>query len=222
MAVTEVRVADAVIRLAEAQQPEAFAPIFSDAWTGSRVWNAAYALVGLLCRRAKAGGLAGKRCVELGAGPGLCGLAASALGAASVLLTDQSVMVEMLRRNIALNPGLRGVVAAELDWASAALHAGQQYDIVLVSDCVNEIYGAGSFAQLAGAIRALTAPGGTCLLAHEERSVGVATPAFVRFRALCAARGLSVTRLHSDGSGDAADGRIQLYELELPLEPAPS
>lgn len=206
----EVTIGGEIIHLVEEQPAEAFAPIFSDAWTGSRVWAAAHALAGHL---ADAGGLSGLRCVELGAGPGLCGLAASALGAASVVLTDQREMIELLRRNIALNPQLQGVTAAELNWAAPPDSTFEPpYDLVLASECVNEIYGTASFAQLAATIRALCVPTGVCLLSHEERLLGDgSTPAIAGFLELCMAEGLVVHRLGDTAGGH--DGRIHLYEI---------
>jgi hypothetical protein len=123
------------INLVEEQPEDAFAPIFSDAWTGSRVWAAAHVLVDHLRESSHAGALAGARMIELGAGPGLCGLAAAGLGAASVLITDQEEMVELMRRNIALNPELLCVSAAELRWGSELPASTVQppYDIILVS-----------------------------------------------------------------------------------------
>ncbi|KAG8458505.1 hypothetical protein KFE25_003040 [Diacronema lutheri] len=201
-----VSVLGRTIRVREQQHEGEFAPIFSDAWTGSRVWAAAHMLVAHLAERAHAGLVAGARCLELGAGPGLCGLAAAALGAESVVLTDQREMLDLLRANIALNPQLPRVSAAELNWACGApAEMRERFDLVLVSDCINEIYGEESFGQLAATIRAVCAPGGTCVLTHEERSAdGVAATAFRRFEVLCAELGLAVCRLDSPARPSAA------------------
>ncbi|KAJ1628927.1 putative methyltransferase-domain-containing protein [Pavlovales sp. CCMP2436] len=204
------------VRLIEEQPQEEFAPIFSDAWTGSRVWGAAHVLTSHMSDLAEAGGLRGARVLELGAGPGMCGLAAAALGAASVALTDQKAMVSLLERNIKLNPELGGAVtAAELNWGGP--HAGvAPYDVVLVSDCVNILYGEASFGQLAGTIHALCAPRGVCLLTHAERAkVGAEETGFNRFTRLCESRGLSVRRLECvRAPAEKEDSEdIGLYEI---------
>ena len=62
-----------------------------------------------------------KQVLELGAGTGACGLAAAALGARRVLLTDKPVLLPLLRANVAANCFDRSdcvVECAELTWRS--------------------------------------------------------------------------------------------------------
>merc|ERR1712196_624077 len=78
---------------------------------GSRVWGSAYVLAEHLQRLA---GLKGARVVELGAGPGLVGLVAAALGA-NVVLTDHVVAVlELLRNNTARNEAVTRAAAGSV------------------------------------------------------------------------------------------------------------
>ena len=78
------------------------APIFSDTWLGTELWPAARALVALLEERRTALASAAQ-VLELGAGTGACGLAAAALGAWRVLLTDKPVLLPLMRANVAAN-----------------------------------------------------------------------------------------------------------------------
>jgi hypothetical protein len=66
--------------------------------------------------------MAGKTVVELGAGTGVAGIAASILGAAKVFITDLPYTLPNARENVRLNSGaLNGdVVVTELDWCVLA------------------------------------------------------------------------------------------------------
>ena len=97
------------------------APIFSDTWLGTELWPAARALVAFLEERRTALASAAQ-VLELGAGTGACGLAAAALGARRVLLTDKPVLLPLMRANVVANRFDRGggcvVECAELTWRS--------------------------------------------------------------------------------------------------------
>lgn len=151
------------------------APLFivetpnSQLGTGLNVWDGAVVLAKHLEAR-RAHQLPGARVLELGAGPGVAGLAAAALGA-SVTLTDLPYVLPNLREAVALNTHLRGPLAvAELDWfAPQAMAGGGGFDLVLGSDVVwvEEL-----IPPLVNTLALLLRqrPGCEALLAHQTRS----------------------------------------------------
>jgi predicted nicotinamide N-methyase len=162
-------------RVLELDDPtsSSMAPIFSDMWLGTELWPAARALVALLEER-RPMLAAAAQVLELGAGTGACGLAAAALGARRVLLTDKPVLLPVMRANVAANRFDGCLVeCAELTWRSPGderrspgdeseehgtegtdlpdrLPAGAE--LVLASDCLNPVYGHGHAAALAATI----------------------------------------------------------------------
>ncbi|KAL1741586.1 putative methyltransferase-domain-containing protein [Schizophyllum fasciatum] len=104
---------------------------------GGMHWPAGQTLANYLAWRG-AHALAGRTAVELGAGTGLVGFVAGALGA-SVLITDQAPLLPLMHENTALNaPVLEGRVrVAELNWGEPLPEALQgPVDLVLAADCV--------------------------------------------------------------------------------------
>lgn len=73
-----------------------------DGEAGVVVWDAALVLAHYLAAAVDRGRLrlAGARVLELGAGTGCAGLAAAALGAAEVVLTDRPQLLPLLRHNV--------------------------------------------------------------------------------------------------------------------------
>jgi hypothetical protein len=146
----------------------AVAPLFSDVWLGSAVWPAAHALIEHLEEHRAALRLPALSVLELGAGTGACGLAAAALGAARVLLTDKAALLPTLQHNIALNSAAGCVECRELTWSTAPLPPDQLphgADLVLMSDCLNAVYGEQHALALAATLR--------CVLQRALRTGGV-------------------------------------------------
>jgi hypothetical protein len=141
--------------------------------TGTTVWDGSVVLAKHLEARFSPAGLAGRRVVELGAGPGVAGFAAAALGA-EVTLTDLPYCLPNLREAARLNSHLPGPTRlATLDWfapedgIAAAPWIGEA-DIVLGADVVwvEEL--------IPGLVRTIAVllrrPRVYCLLAHQTRS----------------------------------------------------
>jgi len=81
---------------------------------GGIAWPAGEVLSAYIARR---GSLKGKKVLELGSGTGLVGLVAGALGA-TVCITDQAPLLEIMHRNVAINDLASRVSLAELNWSA--------------------------------------------------------------------------------------------------------
>ena len=90
----EVSVLGTTLTISQQLEPDDLAPLFSDAWTGSCLWNCSVVLSEFIGKTLKKDAT-GKRIVELGAGCGLCSLYVSSIGAAQVVATDQATMVRI-------------------------------------------------------------------------------------------------------------------------------
>jgi len=112
--------------------------------TGCRLWSSSYALVEHLASSDDAPAcVRGKHVLELGAGIGAGGLAAAALGAASVCVTDRDDAVLALAHANALRNGWYGARAAEcevsvraVDWADddTYVEIDGGYDVIIAAD----------------------------------------------------------------------------------------
>ncbi|KAH9143303.1 hypothetical protein LEN26_005076 [Aphanomyces euteiches] len=100
---------------------------------GGEVWPGAHVLCAHLETNAGALKLKQARVLELGAGCGLCGLVASALGAPAVVLSDE--YPDMLERNIELNADwlTESVAVKTIEWGEQS-QADETFDIVLGSE----------------------------------------------------------------------------------------
>lgn len=125
---------------------------------GTTVWDASIVLAKYLEKNARKGELSrnkvkGKRCIELGAGMGLAGMAFALLGADVALTDTTDAVMALLRRNVDTNMttaalklkdaewavGVAGKISvSELDWSKKshyeALHP--PFDYVIAADCV--------------------------------------------------------------------------------------
>ena len=90
--------------------------------------------------------------LELGAGLGLVSIVCDRLGAARVVASEQPNALQLLQHNCLANGSSATSVAHE--WGDSVEGLGLPFDLVLVSDCVNPIYGVESYAKLARSMRA--------------------------------------------------------------------
>ncbi|KAI9892272.1 MAG: hypothetical protein M1814_001731 [Vezdaea aestivalis] len=130
---------------------------------GGQSWPAGMVLAKYLLRRR---GLLEQSpsILELGAGGGLVGLSLAVAGLSGITITDQQVLLELMRQNISLN-GLDGRVSAEvLDW-------GQQLErnppSVLL--CADLVYFEPAFPLLLTTLRALIGPDTVCFFCFKRR-----------------------------------------------------
>jgi len=162
--------------------------------TGQIVWGVSVLLAQYVAFAARAEALAAGEVLELGAGCGLAGLAAAALGAREVVLTDnEPEVLALLARSAARYPAAR---VLELCWGDAASHAAlaaatgrQAYSLVLGADV---IFWSHAVPLLFDTVaRALARPHGVFLLAFTNRRNGLKAAA----EAAAAAVGLAWVEL---------------------------
>ena len=198
--------------------------------TGTMIWECSIVLAGYLMHRpAAAEQLRGKRVIELGAGAGVAGLAASALGAHAVL-TDLEPVARLLRCNVGLNREalLAAGGSAEvvpLDWNDAAARelSDRSYGLVLGADLVFQPDGR-QLPGLVALLRWLLAPaaeaeggdgpaapgseGPQLLLAHKSRHAELDEQLVEQLRAA----GISLSEiLHAEHHPDYRSPSVRLF-----------
>ena len=136
----------------------------------AEVWPSAVALADELFLRPQL--VSGKRCLELGAGLGLAGLAAALAGAERVLLSDRESRATLCILDSASANGLKPaqVAVASLDWDSTqptGLEAS--IDVLLLADV---LYQRDSVAALARLVASLLSATGVVLLADTALRPG--------------------------------------------------
>eukprot|EP00397_Hematodinium_sp_SG-2012_P060552 GEMP01079019.1.p1 GENE.GEMP01079019.1~~GEMP01079019.1.p1 ORF type:complete len:249 (+),score=67.36 GEMP01079019.1:97-843(+) len=100
--------------------------------TGGIIWETSYILASYLMEQ-----LTDQPSVlELGAGCGLLGITlAAAKKARSVVVTDQPIALDNLKRNVERNPH-KGLSAAALSWGQKELPVDETYDVICGTDVV--------------------------------------------------------------------------------------
>lgn len=206
------------------------APMFSDVWLGTELWPAATVLTNFIDQDATwRSRLSRARCViDLGSGTGACGLAAAALGASRVLLTDMISLVPTLQDN-AISNGFAppGVTCMALAWGDALPTAELRQtgaDVVLMSDCLNPVYGAAHATALASTLRELLerANAGAGTNAHEDEAAALLSQtrrghqlAEASFFDACSQTGLEATLL-MEAPGQQ---QVALYSMRMARQP---
>ncbi|PKA53073.1 hypothetical protein AXF42_Ash018981 [Apostasia shenzhenica] len=135
MTIRSVEIAGRTLIVHESE--ETVDPATGRALTGSWLWDSALHLAEWMAAT-RPGEISGSAVLELGAGAGLPGLAAAALGSRRVVLTDTAPMLPMLRRNVEANGLADRVEVRELRWGSddQGGFSGEigSVDVVLMSD----------------------------------------------------------------------------------------
>ncbi|RYE89489.1 MAG: methyltransferase domain-containing protein, partial [Myxococcales bacterium] len=126
---------------------------------GLVLWPAAIALTHEVASRP----LAGKRVLELGAGTGLPGIVAAALGATVVQTDRQEAALGLCERNAARN-GVTTITRRLDDWTEWSDR--ESYDLILGSDV---LYAEAMHPHLRRIFAANLAPGGAVLLSDPFR-----------------------------------------------------
>jgi SAM-dependent methyltransferase len=149
--------------------------------TGSTIWPGAFALVEYLLSGAVQ--LSGKRVLELGAGVGLCGLAAARLGSVATTLSDASEeTLELLRTNVRRNPNLPGTTTVALLPFGEALRDEAQkpqiFDVVLGSELAYGRFSRNFADELFRSVDLSLAPGAQFVLSYCGRGVAADGPSF--------------------------------------------
>lgn len=163
--------------------------------TSSVIWACGPLLAQHLCDTPEL--VAGKRCIELGAGIGLTGAVAARLGAESVLTTDIPEAMPLLQANAQRTDATLGrpgsLRAHELLWGEPShidACGRRAHDVVLGADILYHQSG-DDVAKLVETMSSLLSPGGVVLLAYEWRQDWETTDAF---HEECDARGLTVAQ----------------------------
>ena len=135
------------------------------------MWPSAEALAAYLVENPEA--VRGKDVLELGAGLGVPGLVAAALGAERVVLSDsRNEYLDVMRGNVEKN-GLGNCTVALLDFTTCLSEIEAVFDVVLGSDIM---YDVDSSATLPVALLQLLRPGGrfhNCSFDSREGREGV-------------------------------------------------
>lgn len=152
---------------------------------GGVVWKCAAAMGHHLCDRRyfPRGYWKGKRCLEIGAGTGILGLAAARLGAL-VTITDYGELSDLIAHNVKrnLSPEQQAATTVDsFDWnhpAVAARFPKEKWDVILISDVV-WADGYGRLPQTLTEIASSTTP---IVLGFEQRAhkrPELASPTFI-------------------------------------------
>jgi predicted nicotinamide N-methyase len=174
--------------------------------TGLTTWDGGIVLAKYLERAPAL--VRGRRVLELGAGTGAVGLAAAALGATSVLLTDLPYVQANLDANVAAL-GLASASVAVLDWTAPLPPDLPPVDVVVAADVVwlDELLPP-FLATLDALLARAEAP--VALLAHQTRASSTERALFAGLKA----RGLRVDEVRfEDLHPDARDPVLRVWRI---------
>lgn len=154
-----------------------------DLGIGGKLWDGALVLSRWLAGSEGRALVEEARCLELGAGTGLVGLAATRLGASQVVITDMNEVVPLITRNAKCNTpkalDVGRVVIAPLLWGESRDAEGKDskgeeqenpcsgpFDVVLMSDVV---YDPAGYDPLLRTLRSVVEENPACVIIHAYR-----------------------------------------------------
>lgn len=149
---------------------------------GQGVWEAGVALIFWLAKNSRF--IAKKRVLELGAGCGQTGVAAAALGASLVVVTDLDEVLTHLSSNVERNRfhlsapifverlawgNEEDIVALQAKYSvvDGAKDGHSRWDTIIAADCC---YSEGSVPLLMATLGLLCTAGTTVIMAHDDRN----------------------------------------------------
>ena len=137
-----------------------------------------------------------KSVLELGAGTGIVGLVvASMLPNSSVCLTDQKMVMPLLESNVKNSAAKASVTTQMLDWTQLSTESQQNYDLILVSDCV---VWPNLFQALVDALMLYSQSTTEILLCYERRDFDSEVPFFRMFGEKFFFNAVPATEFHPD------------------------
>mmetsp|Transcript_10958 Transcript_10958/g.36344 ORF Transcript_10958/g.36344 Transcript_10958/m.36344 type:complete len:281 (+) Transcript_10958:148-990(+) len=190
--------------------------------TGALLWDSSVVLARFISRQHSLLLSPGARVVELGAGLGLCGLAAAAAGY-PVFLTDRREVLPLTRCSLSANMAALAMASGSspsvqvlpLHWGDAEAAAALEppVDCVLMADCVYEL---DSIPPLVACLAQLCSPETLVLCAYDV-DIG-RHAAYAKFKEAVAAAGFLVTLL--DAQLTHEDGGTTALALQPLLKPS--
>lgn len=185
---------------------------------GLVVWQSAFVLAELLLQRPPWGTWVGVKCVDLGTGTGVLGIALAMAGA-DVVLTDMPHILPLTQRNLLHNMAqcVHSTRVVALPWGpdvEEVIQGGEwRPDLITGADVV---YQRQHFPALLDCITALSAPHTVTFLSFKVRGRGEA-----EFQELAASRGFAIETVPSSQLHEEyRDGFYQVLRLAL-IDAAP-
>jgi predicted nicotinamide N-methyase len=137
--------------------------------TGTRIWSSSALLAEHMI--SKRDEVEGRSVLELGAGPGVCGLLAVHLGSSNVLMTDfdpkvLTLLMKNIRANFLETDACDRVHTHRLDWEDESTYVSEQFDVLIASDV---LYWEEHIGWLVRTISFHLKPAGTCMMVVAGR-----------------------------------------------------
>lgn len=124
-------------------------------------------------------------------------------------LTDQPDLVDLLKENVQRNRDLYDLKSIKVlphEWGCFDnTDMSESYDMILVSDCINPLYGVESWRALAETLKHFSNERTKILLSYEERGNGEAWDDFTKI----------ITTTFDFWSRSCRTDRVFLYEFRM-------